>query len=190
MNKPASLETQTDEQLLRLGRGGDEDAFLTLYHRHQARVSRFALHMSGTLEIAEEVVQEIFLALLADDLRYSEDRGTLEAFLIGMARNQVRRQLREARKIDPIQDAVLPEPPFESIAPEDELEALRKSILTLPESYRAVIVLCDLQEISYADAAERLGCAIGTVRSRLHRARAILELKLRRRERCRVTTAG
>ena len=190
MKKPASLETQTDAQLFRLSRAGDEDALVALYRRHQASIARFALHMSGAPEIAEEIVQDVFLALLADNLRYSEEKGTLEAFLIGMARNQVRRHLREARRIDPLSDASCVQQPDEPRGPDDGLEALRHSISALPESYRAVIVLCDLEEISYADAAERLGCAIGTVRSRLHRARAILEMKLRRRERCRVTTAG
>jgi RNA polymerase sigma-70 factor (ECF subfamily) len=51
--------------------------------------------------------------------------------------------------------------------------------LALPERYREVVVLCDLQEMSYAEAAEILGCAVGTVRSRLHRARALLTEKLR-----------
>ncbi len=61
---------------------------------------RFALHMAGSREIAEEVLQDVFLALLADRVSYREERGTLEAFLIGIARNQVRRRLREARPIE------------------------------------------------------------------------------------------
>jgi RNA polymerase sigma-70 factor, ECF subfamily len=57
--------------------------------------------------------------------------------------------------------------------------AVRQAILSLPPQYREVTVLCDLQELSYAEAAQALGCAVGTVRSRLHRARALLLDKLR-----------
>jgi RNA polymerase sigma-70 factor (ECF subfamily) len=184
LKKAAALADGSDGQLLRLGRAGNEEAFLALYQRRQAAVYRFALHMSGSREVAEEVVQEVFLALLADSTAYSEERGALEAFLIGMARNQVRRQLRALRKPDFVESTAALHQPIDTFCADNELQALRKAILALPESYRAVTVLCDLEEVSYADAAQQLGCAIGTVRSRLHRARAILEAKLRRRERC------
>jgi RNA polymerase sigma-70 factor (ECF subfamily) len=185
---PAAFEDRSDNQLLRLGRTGDEKAFLALYHRRHGAVFRFALHMSSSREIAEEVVQEVFLALLADSTSYSEERGTLEAFLIGMARNQVRRQMRQARRLESMESRTTLEQPANLLPDTSEVDALRKAILALPESYRAVTVLCELEELTYAEAAERLGCAIGTVRSRLHRARAILEAKLRRRERCPIST--
>ena len=56
---------------------------------------------------------------------------------------------------------------------------LRQAVATLPGKYREAVVLCDLEEMSYEEAALALGCPIGTVRSRLHRARAILLEKLR-----------
>jgi len=56
---------------------------------------------------------------------------------------------------------------------------VRRAVLSLPAKYREVIVLCELQDVSYVETAEILGCAIGTVRSRLHRARALLLAKLR-----------
>jgi len=58
------------------------------------------------------------------------------------------------------------------------VESLRKAILALPPHYREVVVLCDLNEMDYAGAAEILGCAVGTVRSRLHRARELILKKL------------
>ena len=58
------------------------------------------------------------------------------------------------------------------------IDRVRKAVLTLPVRYREVVVLCDLQELSYAETADALGCAVGTVRSRLHRARALLAAKL------------
>ena len=65
----------------------------------------------------------------------------------------------------------------------ESIEALREAVLTLPVRYREAVVLCDLQEMSYADAASALGCAVGTVRSRLHRGRALLAVKLTASER-------
>jgi DNA-directed RNA polymerase specialized sigma24 family protein len=64
----------------------------------------------------------------------------------------------------------------------ERIEALRDAVLTLPLQYREAVVLCDLQEMTYADAAAVLGCVIGTVRSRLHRGRALLALKLTARD--------
>jgi len=65
------------------------------------------------------------------------------------------------------------------LAQTERLEILRRAVLALPPAYREVVVLCDLDERDYAEAAGILGCAIGTVRSRLHRARALLAEKMR-----------
>ena len=75
---------------------------------------------------------------------------------------------------------------FGDLAQNERLETLRKAVLALPPAYREVVVLCDLHERDYAEAASALGCAIGTVRSRLHRARALLAEKMRASERCAV----
>ena len=157
---------------------------MILYRRHQGPVFRFALHMSGSRETAEEVTQDVFLALLAGLRRYAQERGPLQPYLIGMARNQVRRYLAQAPA------AAQPTTPCDQqqllneITAGQELAALRAAILKLPPNYREVVVLCDLEGLEYAQAAAHLGCAVGTVRSRLHRARAILEARLRSRERC------
>jgi len=68
--------------------------------------------------------------------------------------------------------------PVDDIARSQTSKAVWKAVLSLPEHYREVVVLCDLQEMSYADAAETVGCALGTVRSRLHRAHEMLVKKL------------
>ena len=71
--------------------------------------------------------------------------------------------------------------PVQDLANRRELDALRLAVLSLPLRYREVVVLCDLQELIYQDAAVALECAVGTVRSRLHRGRALLEAKMRAR---------
>jgi RNA polymerase sigma-70 factor (ECF subfamily) len=62
---------------------------------------------------------------------------------------------------------------------DEEIESVRQAVLGLPLHYREVVVLCELEEMSYGEAAASLGCAVGTVRSRLHRARALLKRRLR-----------
>jgi RNA polymerase sigma-70 factor (ECF subfamily) len=190
--------SHSDGDLLRLLSGGSEPAFIEFYRRYQGVVYRFALQMSGKIEIAEEVTQEVFLALMKLAKRYDSGRGSVAAFLYGIARNYVLRALeRERPYITALDDpseyveavagrsAAGPDICAE-LARNERLETLRKAVLALPPAYREVVVLCDLHERDYAEAADALGCAIGTVRSRLHRARALLAEKLRASERCAV----
>ena len=72
-----SAHVETDDELLLRMQSGDEEAFLALYRRRQAGLFRFALHMSGSLPVAEDVTQEVFLALLREDCGFDPERGTL-----------------------------------------------------------------------------------------------------------------
>ncbi len=181
-----SPSQETDEELLFRIRSGDEDAFLDLYHRRQAGLYRFALHMSGSKPAAEDITQEVFLALLRDGCSFDPERGTLAGYLFGVARKLVLRQanrLRADLALDEDSDETLPEfavqdDPLEDLTHREGIDALRRAVHSLPRRYREAIVLCDLEEVDYADAAAALGCPIGTVRSRLHRARGLLLDKL------------
>ncbi len=191
MEKSPLNEELSDADLLRLSANGNEEAFVVLYRRHQGPVFRFALHMSGRRDTAEEVTQDVFLALLTGLRGYVRERGALQPYLIGMARNQVRRYLTAASRNlrESLEDADEPQGNnanslFDEISGHEELKAVRSAILNLPPKYREVVVLCDLEGIDYAQAAAELGCAVGTVRSRLHRARALLEGRLKKPERC------
>jgi DNA-directed RNA polymerase specialized sigma24 family protein len=93
-------EELSDGELLKLSSKGNEHAFLTLFRRHEGPVFRFALHMSGRRETAEEVTQEVFLTLLSNEKLYAEERGALQGYLIGVARNKVRRCLAKTRVFD------------------------------------------------------------------------------------------
>lgn len=157
---------------------------MILYHRHQAHIFSFAFHMSGRRETAEEVTQDVFLALLSAPSLYVQERGTLQGYLIGVARNKIRRALAQARPVESPLEPAGSTSLLEELNRTRELAALRSAIVSLPPNYREVVVLCDLEEMDYAEAARHLGCALGTVRSRLHRARAILTAKLRRKEAC------
>jgi RNA polymerase sigma-70 factor, ECF subfamily len=178
-----------DGELLRSMLSGDEEALALLYRRRQAGVYRFVLQMSGSQAVAEDVTQEVFLFLMREGHVFDPARGSVSAFLLGVARNYVLRRLRGEQLLTPLSDDFDEECPREQagtdVGPLDDLtraetiESVRRAVLSLPEKYREVVVLCELQELSYGETAEILECAIGTVRSRLHRARAILLAKLR-----------
>ena len=180
---------RSDNDLLRQMLAGDEDALAQLYRRRQASVYRFALQMSGSKSIAEDVTQEVFLFLMRQGHVFDPARGALSAFLLGVARNHVLRRLRVEHLLSPLADDNEEELagfqvatdlcPLEDLTRAETIENVRKAVLSLPPKYREVVVLCELQDVSYAETGEILGCAIGTVRSRLHRARALLLTKLR-----------
>jgi len=165
-------------------RGGNRESFAELYRRRQRDVYRFALHMTGAADVAEDVTQEVFMMLMRKDNAFDETKGSVKAFLLGVARNYVLRRLRQERSFIPIDDAMdeaatTDAGANDSLNQSEAIMAMHKAVLNLPAHYREAVVLCDLQELSYAEAAEVLGCAIGTVRSRLHRARTMLIDKLR-----------
>lgn len=171
----------SDEELLRAVLEGDEAAFVALYRRRQGEVYRFALQMSGSAATAEDVTQEVFLALLREGRKYDARKGTLRAYLYGIARKRVARVTRDrAGCVEvPRDPADRSGGPLEQIQRNQEIRAVWDGILALPAHYREVVVLCDLHEVSYEEAAQALGCAVGTVRSRLHRGRQLLAHKLR-----------
>ncbi|HEX5230537.1 MAG TPA: RNA polymerase sigma factor [Bryobacteraceae bacterium] len=174
--------SRSDGDLLRLLAAGEEKAFLEFYRRYQGVVYRFALQMSGKTDVAEEVTQDVFVAVMKSAQRYDDERGSAAAFLYGIARNFVLRTLERERpyvtSLDERSDEVADQDLFGDLERAERLDTLRKAVLALPPAYREVVVLCDLHERDYAEAATVLGCAIGTVRSRLHRARALLAEKM------------
>jgi RNA polymerase sigma-70 factor (ECF subfamily) len=187
--------SHSDDDLLRLIAKGHEAAFVAFYRKHQSSVYRFALHMSGKTEIAEEVTQEVFLTVMSVAKQYDSKRGSVVSYLYGITRNFVLRCLERERPyvaaledVENEQAAALADEHdlLSELARTERIESLRKAVLALPPAYREVVVLCDLNEMDYAQAAGALGCAIGTIRSRLHRARALLMEKMRAAERCAV----
>ncbi|HXA51608.1 MAG TPA: sigma-70 family RNA polymerase sigma factor [Candidatus Acidoferrum sp.] len=183
-----SQPQETDDELLVNIRSGDEEAFLTLYRRRQGALYRFALHMSGSAAVAEDVIQEVFLTVLRAECGYDPERGTLSGYLFGIARKLVLRQIERGRSdvvlSTETDEYAMPElavtdDPLVDLTHREGIDALRRAVQALPRRYREVVVLCDLEEVDYADAALALGCPIGTVRSRLHRARALLLEKLK-----------
>jgi RNA polymerase sigma-70 factor (ECF subfamily) len=188
MSNEPLLDSPSDDELLARVAAGDAIAFTTLFRRRQADVYRVGLLMTGSSAAAEDVTQDVFLAVMHDAGRFEPGRATVVAWLCGIARNHARRRLQRDRRTLPLPEAELDRPamvvrpdPIADLANAAEIEALRRAVLSLPLRYRETVVLCDLQGLSYADAAQALDCAVGTVRSRLHRARALLTAKVRAR---------
>jgi RNA polymerase sigma-70 factor, ECF subfamily len=197
--------------LLRRMADADEEAFAEVYRRKHLAIYRFALHMAGNASLAEDVTQEVFMALIRDPKRFDPARGTLGGYLFGIARNHLRKRWEQDRRLvsfdgDPDDLGAgaaagaghqrasngsgangngnghrifAGSPGWDEFASVEAIGRVRQAIGTLPENYREVVVLCELQEMSYEEAASALACPVGTVRSRLHRARAMLVEKLR-----------
>ena len=180
---------ERDEVLLRRSADGDEGAFAEIYRRHQPPIFRFALRMTGSPWAAEEVVQDVFLMLVREPRKYDPEKGTLGAFLFGVARNRVmkhaERAPRELQLAETPDGNIAPSiEPVESMTPAHWAELrerrshVRSAVLELPVEFREAVSLCLLEEMSYEEAARLLNCPVGTIRSRLHRGRALLLAKL------------
>ena len=180
---------EKDDALLKRSAKGDERAFTELYRRHQAAVFRFALRMTGSSWAAEEIVQDVFMMLVREPKKYDPGRGSLGAFLYGVARNRIMKHLERTPRdvsLDASTDAgrVLHPQLQDSMTParwaelRERREHVRAAVLALPAEFRETVVLCELEEMSYDQAARALDCPVGTIRSRLHRGRALLLAKL------------
>jgi RNA polymerase sigma-70 factor, ECF subfamily len=183
------LSQEKDDVLLRRAARGDEEAFTSLYRQHQASLFRFVLRMTGSAWAGEEIVQDIFMVLLRDPTKFDPSRGTLAAYLFGIARNRVMKHaeriprevsLEEKREDDTDRGLVLADnfTPAVWAEQKERLEQVRAAVLELPAEFREAVVLCELEERSYEEAAKLMECPVGTIRSRLHRGRALLLAKL------------
>lgn len=167
---------------------GDETAFVALYRRHCDAVYRLALLYCGSSAGAADVTQDTFLHFITQPGQYDPARGSIAAWLCGVARNLARRAagLREeatdpaelADDTAPFAAQVDTDTPLERLLRDEAAERVRRAVAALPSHYRDVVILCELSELSYAEAAQVCGIDIGTVRSRLSRARTHLAQRL------------
>lgn len=184
-----NLENCSDPDLLRRAIAGEENAFVVLYDRLKSGIFRYAFYMTNSRAAAEEVTQEVFITLLKEGGGYRETRGDVGAFAFGIARNYVRRIERRERTYQPLQEEGAEnasrslELPVDSLTGQliqsERTRQVQAAIASLPDHYRQPVVLCDLCELPYEDAASRLKCAVGTIRSRLNRAHTLLAQKLK-----------
>jgi RNA polymerase sigma-70 factor (ECF subfamily) len=184
-----SPHATSDAELLRQVRTGTAPAFADLYRRHQGPLYRFALLRCGSPDTAADVVQEAFMGLLTERFRFDPLRGQLQHFLFGVARNLILKieepRRRQVALADPGEDDEA-EPdladdaagPLARLLESEAAEEVRRALALLPAHYRDVVILYEMHDLSYAQIAEICQVDIGTVRSRLSRARTALAGKL------------
>jgi RNA polymerase sigma-70 factor (ECF subfamily) len=178
-----------DVALLAEAGRGDFEAFGTLYRRHQQRVYRFARAMTGSNDAAEDITQEVFVVLLTNAGRFDPARAAFTTYVYGIVRNLSRHRMRKTRtgpSIDELMrdgrdvDLGADEDPARLVEGAELAGVVRRALASLPSRYRELIVLCDLHDLSYEEAGVVVHASVGAVRSRLHKGRQLLRLKLAR----------
>ena len=172
-----------DSELVRRAAAGDREAFVAIYHRYHAGIYRFARSMTGSAALAEDVTQEVFLAFMCELSRYDASRAALRTYLYAIARNVSRYRLRKERRFVGLEFSALDEPrapddPTRDAVQSETVKRVRLFIRGLGSRYREVLILCDLHDLSYEETAAVLNTPVGTIRSRLHRARKQLAERL------------
>lgn len=165
-----------DSELVERARTGDHAAFDEIVDRHERRVFAVALRICRHHEDARDVTQEVFITALRSMAGFRGDAQLttwLHRVTVNAALDFVRkRQRREASTVEELGDHPSSDPGPEAAAIESvRAREVHRALGTLAADQRAVIVLCDLEGLDYAEAAESLGVPVGTVKSRLHRAR-------------------
>ena len=181
-----SSNVSSDKQWVERLAAGDVAALGEIYNRYKDAVYRFALAFSGARDLAADVTQETFMQLALRPQGFDPAQGALGGYLAGIARNLARRAMGEALRYDgegydesdgdgvaPVTDAEV-QTPLSRILQDEAAERVRLAVRRLPPHYREVVVLVELQEMSYAATAQILAIEVGTVRSRLSRGRALL----------------
>jgi RNA polymerase sigma-70 factor, ECF subfamily len=187
----AAVPDPVIEDLVRRAQAGEMPAFNSLVLRYQDAVYSLALRMLGSPAAAEDAAQEAFIRAYRrlETFRGGNFRSWLFSIVANLSRDELRRRARrpqlslDAARDDPDRadlDPVEPGPGPEAVAEQAELRALLEAaLLTLPDDWREVVVLSDVQGLAYEEIAQVTGLALGTVKSRLSRARAHLRDTLR-----------
>ncbi len=151
---------QPELELVRRMKGGDESAFVQLYRRHRDAVFRLALMYSGSHATAADVTQDAFMHFITHPAQYDATRGSLAAWLCGIARNLARKAAgwrEDATDPGDLADDTSPhdahiehDTPLERVLRGEAAEHVRRAIAALAPHYRDVLILCGLPGLSYA----------------------------------------
>lgn len=168
---------EAEAELLKQACRGDEAAFLTIYKRHRDCVFRFAYRMLGSVTAAEDITHDCFLALLQKPQLFNPERASLRTYLCAAARNLAWKQLRrrgleiEVEETNEARDSIGQSGPYESVRSSEIAEGVRQAIALLPPLQREAVILFEFEELSLSDAAAVAQTDVGTIKSRLYRAR-------------------
>ena len=154
-----------------------EAEFETIFEAHKDAVFAFAWRMTGSAQLAEDIAQDTFLFLWKSPQRYDPARGSLRAWLLGVARNVLLKRWRaEGRFLAMEDDQILSSPP--PAADWSAVEHVAHAVQALPPLQREVVVLIEYEGMSLQEAATAVEAEVGTVKARLHRARENLRTQL------------
>ena len=176
---PPGAIVESDESLIDAGRRGDAAALARLVERHRGALSAFVARRLGAQKAwAEDVVQDVVLALYRTTLRF-EGRSAFRTWLLGVARNCCSDRLRRERHAsgDDRSFAAVPDAsldPLQEMMRAERQAVIREAVKDLTDAHRLMLRLRDRDELSYVEIATILEVPIGTVRSRVHNARAAL----------------
>ncbi len=154
-----------------------EAAFRDAFHRYGGMIFRYAYRMTGSSPVAEDIVQECFLALWQKPLAYDPARGGLRGFLLGIARNKVLMGWRQDRAHGPLDEVIESLPAkldtLDGLDTE-QAEAVARAVQTLLPLQREALILAEYEGMSLEEIGQATGAEIAAVKSRLHRARQSL----------------
>ena len=174
----------TDEKLLQRAARGDEDAFLALYERHRATVFRFAYRMLGSAAVAEEITHDCFLSLVRRPRAFDPSRASLRTYLYAAVRNLSAKHLRRHGGEFPVEELEAEpataerEGPLRILLDAELSREVQRAVAALPPLQREALILFEYEGLALAEVAEVVGADVGTVKSRLHRARRRLRRSL------------
>jgi RNA polymerase sigma-70 factor (ECF subfamily) len=144
--------------------------FQAAFDQHKDAVYRFAWRMSGSASAAEDVTQDVFVGLLRHTDRFDPARGTLRAFLLGIARNLTLKRWRAEHRFEPLDDETLVGQAVD-VERGDIGDAVGRAVRSLRPLQREVVILAEYEGLTLAEIARAVDADVGTVKSRLHRAR-------------------
>lgn len=176
-----------EPDLLRRCREGDQAAWRDLVSEHGRKVFNLAYRFMGRVDEAEDVTQETFVKVYRSLDRFRQSDGSFPAWLMTVARNQAidrYRQRREERLRVTDAPAALEaasseeQGPLKSLEREERARFVHRGLRSLPQALREPLILCDLEGLSYEEAASALEMPLGTVKSRINRGRLELARRL------------
>jgi RNA polymerase sigma-70 factor (ECF subfamily) len=150
--------------------------FRIAFEQNKDAVYRFAWRMCGSPAIAEDIAQEVFLALLRQPGRFDPARGALRSFLLAVARNLALKRWRDEHRWNQLADEFAP--PAIDLESQETADAVGAAVALLPPLQREVLILAQYEGLSLEEIARAVDAEVGTVKSRLHRARENLRRML------------
>ena len=178
-NPKGTWDKRRDNKLVRRARKGDAKAFEKLVERYQRPVYACIIRLVRSHEATDDLIQESFIRV-HNNLHRFDERYPFYPWVRRIAVNATLNYLKSAAgrhllPLDAVEDTVSDENPGEQLEQREMLRCLRRALLVLPEEQRMVFLLRTREEMSYQEIADALGISMGTVMSRLNRARARLK---------------